>query len=71
VLSIHVAKLAQSAQESVEGWVPGLGSDQVGGDSKTEDSYPIDLARGLGGGGAGCREDFEGETPDEGTPVHQ
>ena len=51
--------------------MPGLGPDQVGGDSEAEDSYPIDLARGLGAGGAGYREDPDGETPDEGTPVHQ
>ena len=49
---------------------PGLGPDHVGGHPKTEDPDPVDLARGLGGGGAGHREGPEGEAAEEGAPVH-
>ena len=49
----------------------GCGPDHVGGRPTAEDPDPIDLARGLGGGGAGPREGREGEAADEGAPVHQ
>ena len=49
----------------------GSGPDHVGGRPAAEDPDPIDLARGLGGGGAGPREGREGEAAEEGAPVHE
>jgi hypothetical protein len=43
------------------GGTPGLGPDHVGGRSKTEEPDPMNLARGLSGGGTGHREGPEGE----------
>src|SRR5713226_2209944 len=71
MLSVHVAELVQSAQGCADGRVPGPGPDHVGGRATTgEDPDPIDLARGLGAGGARRREGREGEAADEGAPVH-
>jgi hypothetical protein len=61
MLSIHVAELAQSAQECVDGWVPRLGPGHIGGRPLRDDPDPRDLTRGLGGGGAGPRERNEGK----------
>src|SRR5207245_3591998 len=72
MLAIHVAELAQSAQERVDGRGLGLRPDHVGGrGSRTQNPDPVDLARGLGAGYAGHRKSAEGETAEEGTPVHQ
>ena len=71
MLSIHVAELAQSAQERVDERGLGLGPDHFGGHgSRTQDPDPVDLARGLGAGGAGHGESPESEAADERAPVH-
>jgi hypothetical protein len=60
----------ESAQERAMGRVPRLRPDQVRGHSKTQGADPKDLARGLSGGYARCREDPESDA-DEDTPFHQ
>src|SRR5262249_56915717 len=61
VLSIHETELAQPAQERVDGRVLGLSPDHLGGRRMgTKDSDAVDLANGLGGGGARDGEGSEG-----------
>jgi hypothetical protein len=68
---MHVAELAQSAQERDGESVPGLGPDHVGGRrSETEYTDSVDLAPGLGAGDLRRREGPEGEAADERAPIH-
>ncbi len=72
MLPVYVAELAQSAQKRVDEWVRRLGPNhRRGRRRKTEDTYPVALARRLGASAAGHREGPEGKAADEGTPVHQ
>jgi hypothetical protein len=72
MLSIHVAKLAETAQERVDMRVLGLGPDHFRGRRpRTQDPDPVDLAGGLRAGNGGRHEGSEGEAADESAPIHQ
>jgi hypothetical protein len=69
MVAIHVAELAQPAQQRAPLRSLGLGAGHVGGRLDPEESDPINLARGLTGGDTGRREEPQAETADERSPL--
>ena len=61
MLAVHVTELTQAAQERAGGRVPWLGPGRVRDLEIAEDPDAVDLARGLGTGGAGRRQGPEGK----------